>query len=233
MNDSQIRSTDMVEVTDSLEAIGVFRIWKNVFAAVLIAGLFVVQLSFWCIHQGWYVDPTAVAIIEPNTPPQEVNEAPAVEVAGENPVSDINVPGRVAVKPNRWYSLSRDEFGILLNVTNGVVLFSALMYSLTLSFAMKISILGRFGGINHICRAFYTSLLMLVLLLPWQKIMGGFMLGALYSYQEVDQWVADKGMVWLYLRFTLIWLMALLLVIQAQSRTTRWARSILRRLEIL
>ena len=223
MNDSQVRSTDMVEVTDCLEAIGVFRVWKNLFAALLIAGLIVVQTFFWCLHQGWYEVKTIENAADPNATSQVIQQE----------VQEVNIIGRVAAEPKKWYAMTQEEIGRALNIINGVVLFSAFMYTLTLIFAMKVSILGRFGGINHICRAFYISLILLVLLIPWQEILRGYLVGAIYSYQDIQKGLAQQGEISIYLRFTMLWLVAFLLLIQAQSRTIRWARAILRRLEIL
>ena len=52
MNENWSTSTGMVEVTDSLEAIAVFRVWKNVFLTLLILCLLVVQGGFWLVDQG-------------------------------------------------------------------------------------------------------------------------------------------------------------------------------------
>lgn len=283
MNDNQIRSTDMVEVTDCLEAIGVFRIWKNLFAVLLIVGLIVVQVGFWCIHQGWYevkapqtgTDPNASSTViqpekpqstpkvqpiqkaqqtqetqgkqtsqppQPAQPPEPLQTTPPTSASQPSQptqeaqapaVQEVNIPGRTAPKAKLWYAMTRDQIGRAIDITDGILLFSAFMYTLTLVFAMKVSILGRFGGINHICRAFYNSLILLILLIPWQEILKGYLVGAMYSYQDIQTGLAHMGMIPLYLRFTMLWLFVFLLLIQTQSRTIRWAKSILRRLEIL
>jgi hypothetical protein len=52
-------------------------------------------------------------------------------------------------------------------------------------FALKVSMLGKLGGINHISRAFFLSLVMVVLLLPWQRFFSGIVAGAIYSPAEL------------------------------------------------
>jgi hypothetical protein len=108
-----------------------------------------------------------------------------------------------------------------------------------LLFGLKVSMHGRLGGINHISRAFFLSLLMLVLLLPWQEVFGSVVTGAMYTPAELIQWrAADKTKdgfhtVLYYLRFSGYGALILLLLILSQWRSLRWARAILRRLEII
>ena len=105
-------------------------------------------------------------------------------------------------------------------------------------FSLKVSMLGRLGGINHISRAFFLSLLMLILLLPWQRIFGGMVPGAIFTPEELAQWsCAEAGDIFdrviYYLRFSGYWLLVLLLLILSQIRSIRWGKAILRRLEII
>jgi hypothetical protein len=105
-------------------------------------------------------------------------------------------------------------------------------------FSLKVSMLGRLGGINHISRAFFLSLLMLILLLPWQRIFGDMVPGAIYTPEELlERCSAEAGdvldKVVYYLRFSGYWLLVLLLLILSQIRSVRWGKAILRRLEII
>jgi hypothetical protein len=79
---------------------------------------------------------------------------------------------------------------------------------------------------------------MLILLLPWQRIFGGMVPGAIYTPEELVKWssaehgdILDK--VIYYLRFSGYWLLILLLLILSQIRSVRWGKAILRRLEII
>jgi len=103
---------------------------------------------------------------------------------------------------------------------------------------MKISLVGRLGGINHICRAFFLSLLMLLLLLPWQRIFAGVGIGSVYTPCELVKWTSAEtsnifDIILLYLRFSGFWLLILLLLIFSQLRSGRWTKTILRRLEVI
>ncbi len=126
---------------------------------------------------------------------------------------------------------------------NFILIPAAVLYCLTMLFCLKVSLLGRLGGINHISRAFFLSLTMLVLLLPWQKFFDGIFLGAMYVPEELlsrcDALCASEGgckifcTILYYLRFTGYWLLVTLLLLFAQYRSIRWANTILRRLEII
>jgi hypothetical protein len=106
-------------------------------------------------------------------------------------------------------------------------------------FSLKVSLLGRLGGINQISRAFFLSLVFVVLLLPWQRFFGGVVMGAMYTPGELlCRCTAAKdcgifGTTLYYLRFTGYWLLVLLLLIFSQLRSGRWSKAILRRLEVI
>ena len=106
-------------------------------------------------------------------------------------------------------------------------------------FSLKVSLLGRLGGINHISRAFFLSLTFLVLLLPWQRFFGGVVAGAIYTPGELLRWYTVEttggifGIIFYYLRFTGYWLLVVLLLIFAQLRSARWAKATIRRLEVI
>jgi hypothetical protein len=105
-------------------------------------------------------------------------------------------------------------------------------------FGLKVSLIGRLGGINHVCRAFFLSLVMVVLLLPWQRVFGCIVVGAIYSPCELVKACAaeTRGMFCIvlhYLRFSGYWLLIVLLLILSQVRSCRWTKAILRRLEVI
>jgi hypothetical protein len=110
-------------------------------------------------------------------------------------------------------------------------------------FSLKVSLIGRLGGINHISRAFFLSLVFLVFLLPWQiawrKFFAGELFGAVYTPGDLLSSFAalkDGGLLYkiiYYFRFSGYWLIALLLLIFSYIRSCRWAKTILRRLEVI
>ena len=81
-------------------------------------------------------------------------------------------------------------------------------------------------------------MIVLVLVIPWQTVVGSRVPGVLYTLPELLDWMAGKNeslfnTVMYYLRFSGYWLAFLLLVLICQLRSARWTKSILRRLEII
>ncbi len=131
-----------------------------------------------------------------------------------------------------------EQLALLIRLVNAVLLLTATLYCLTILFSLKVSMTGRLGGINHISRAFFLSLLMLVLLLPWQKVFGSVVTGAMFTPEELVKAYSGKtddilDKVLYYLRFSGYGVLILLLLILSQLRSLRWAKAILRRLEII
>lgn len=128
---------------------------------------------------------------------------------------------------------------LLICVCNFILIIAATLYCFTLLVSIKISLVGRLGGINHISCAFLLSLFGLVLLLPWQKLFGGVVAGAIYTPQELLCSPAPTAQdsvvcqVLYYLRFTVLWLVTFLLFVFAQFRSARWAGATLRRLGMI
>lgn len=126
----------------------------------------------------------------------------------------------------------------IVRACNFVLVISATLYCLTLLISIKISLAGRLGGISHISRAFFFSLFVLVILMPWQFLLPGMVTGTIYTPKELLwNWDTSGGSIALYvlyyLRFVGLWLITLLLLICAQLRTGRWSRTTLRRLGIV
>jgi membrane glycosyltransferase len=113
----------------------------------------------------------------------------------------------------------------------------SLLYCLTILFALKVSLIGRLGGINHIARAFFLSLLFVVLLLPWQLLFAPVFAGAMFTPSEMmAACQADKtklAYVSMILRFSVYWVLVVLLLLAAQMRSMRWAKATLRRLDVM
>ena len=238
MSENSGESTDMVEVTDSLEAIAVFRAGKNVFLTLLILCLLVVQGGFWLIDQG-IIKPKpeaegldASAFVSPEALVADANSTrPLVaEVAEPNEAPDPSAPG--FLKAFDLACLTKT-----LRIANGLMLLSGFLFCLTLLFSMTITIVGRLGGIRHICRAFFMSLIMLVLLLPWHVIFDSLVCGYLYRPEDLVLACAQKStellpLILHYLRFAGFWLVVCGFLMAAQMHCRRWAHSIRRRLQI-
>jgi succinate-acetate transporter protein len=80
---------------------------------------------------------------------------------------------------------------------------------------------------------------MLVLLLPWQKLFNGVIVGAMYTPSElIDACEKVKtgeifGKMLFYCRFCAYWIVVVLLLILSQVRSARWAKATLRRLDVI
>jgi len=142
-------------------------------------------------------------------------------------------------RPRLSVTLTFDYVARVIRFANVVLVVGTAVYCLTLLFAMKVSLLGRLGGINHIARAFFLSLFFAVLLMPWQIIFPNVFIGVMYTPKELLQWSTDVQTAGLlakiayYGRFTGYWLVTLLLLILSQVRSIRWSKSVFRRLEII
>jgi hypothetical protein len=170
---------------------------------------------------------------------QDVNEA-AKKVA-----ANTNQPAKAVSQEPQQSTAKKSLFGItfghlawLIRFVDVVLVLTATLYCLTMLFSLKISLIGRLGGINHICRAFFLSLIMLVLLLPWQRAFGRVVIGAIYTPCELARSCAAEsrgifGIILHYLRFSGYWLLIVLLLILSHVRSCRWAKAILRRLEVI
>jgi len=237
MNENQAGPSSLLDTTDCLEAIGVFRGWKNFFFIIVVLCLLLLQASFWVVNTG-------------RIPAKECPGNQAVAVGGglSEDVQDVGEAAKkVAAEQNEPDEAEMENplFGITfkhlamgIRVANAILVLAGLLYCLTILLSLKISLVGRLGGMNHISRAFFLSLVMLILLLPWQRVFGGVVLGAIYSPCELVKWSSAEtpgtfDIILYYLRFSGYWLLILLLLIFSQLRSSRWTKSILRRLEVI
>lgn len=253
MNEGQEKPNNLLDTTDCLEAVGVFRVWKNFSFIIVVLCLLLLQVSFWLVNLGYVevgegqeeaasaVVKEAEQIVEPATAAKsEITEA-AKQVAGEaNEPVDAAPEGPEKQRSSTSFSIiTFKRLAILIRFFDFVLILAAVLYCLTMLFSLKVSLLGRLGGINHISRAFFLSLLMLVLLLPWQRFFVGVVAGAIYTPGELLRWYTAKtsggifDVVVYYLRFIGYWLIVLLFLVFAQIRSIRWAKAILRRLEVI
>jgi hypothetical protein len=230
MNEIPAKPSSMIETTDCLEAVGVFRSWKNFFFIIVLLCLLIVQVSFWLVDTKIIAPDNASIVAEGPVAATDTSQDPnEASTAKESRLSSLfGFLPRV-----KFPQLSR-----VIQVSNGVLVITATLYWLAILFSLMVSLIGRLGGIRHISRAFFLSLIMVVLLVPWQKIMGSNVMGAVYSPEELVNWINSKGSglvntILYYLRFSGYWLVVLLLLFMSQMRSCRWTKSILRRLEIM
>lgn len=239
MNEGSANQGNMIETTDCLEAVGVFRGWKNFFFLIAFICLLLAQAAFWLADLGIVEIDTGT---EAATVVAGQQETQAVEEAATT-ISDPNAavkPDPTGIKSRLGFldGLKSEHVERTVELVNGVLIVAAALYCLAMFFSLMVSLIGRLGGINHISRAFFLSLIMLVLVIPWQSLLASSVVGVVYTPEELAQWLSAKGegpvsMVLRYLRFSGYWLVVMLLLIMSQMRSARWTNAILRRLEII
>ncbi len=234
MNENQAGPSNLLDTTDCLEAIGVFRGWKNFFFVIVVICLLLLQISFWVVKTGCITAkecPGSMAAVVSGGLSEDVGEA-AKKVAAEQ-----SEPAEVEMEDS-LFGITFKHLAMGIRVVNAILILTGLLYCLTILLSLKVSLVGRLGGMNHISRAFFLSLVMLILLLPWQRVFAGMVLGAIYTPCELVKWSsAETGSIFdiilYYLRFCGYWLLIMLLLIFSQLRSGRWTKSILRRLEVI
>jgi hypothetical protein len=233
------RQTDWVDTTDSLEAVEAIKWWKNFIFAITLISLLAVQLIFWLANTGIITNPqTPVAAVNAGT---TAEQAKSLSTAAN---SEPNQPGaqkHPAIKSmlNLLREMDRSRLSVFLTIVNTILILGAFIYCLMMLTSVQISIAGRLGGINHICRAFFMSLVLVIFLLPWQEIFPRMVIGTIFSWQELisscetirtgdtlDHFV-------FYSRFCTMWAIVLILLVSTQIRSMRWSKAILRRLEVI
>ncbi|MHC4583205.1 MAG: hypothetical protein ACYS3N_01670 [Planctomycetota bacterium] len=230
MNENQTGPNSLLDTTDCLEAIGVFRGWKNFFFVIVLVCLLLLQVSFWVVNLG-YIRGECPGMIQGGVG-QNLQDPNDVALA-----ADESEPDATGIEKS-FFGVTFKHLAMGIRIVDAILILTGMLYCLTILMALKISLVGRLGGINHICRAFFLSLLMLLLLLPWQRIFGGIVIGAIYTPCELVKWTSAEAsdifnIIFFYLRFSGFWLLILLLLICSQLRSGRWTKTILRRLEVI
>jgi hypothetical protein len=236
MNEGPVNQSHMIETTDCLEAVGVFRGWKNFFFLLVVVCLVLSQACFWLVNLRLVAVPAPA--VEPMTEAEAVSAVAAEMVADANDTSTPVLGQKSKVRLPFIESLTWEHIKRTIELVDGVWIITAGLFCLAMFFSLMVSLIGRLGGINHIARAFFLSLIMFVLIVPWQELIGSSVIGVAYTPAELVKWIANKGSgftytLLFYLRFAAYWILAMLLLILSQSRSARWTKAILRRLEII
>ena len=246
MNRNKAGPNDLMDTTDCLEAVGVFKGWKNFFFVIVILCLLLLQLCFLPVDRGYIKigdqagsnTPAVAGELTAEKVQDESNSALS-QTESTTKAAALEIQPAIGWAPMDILSrITYEQLTWLIRFVNAVLILTATLYCLTLFFSLKVSMQGRLGGINHISRAFFLSLLMLVLLLPWQRIFGLVVTGAIYTPDELVKWYSAGSnnmfdIALYYLRFSGYWLLIILLLIFSQVRSFRWTKAILSRLEII
>jgi hypothetical protein len=239
---NQARPNDWIDATDSLEAVEAIRGWKNFIFTITLIAMFVVQIVFWLANTGIIFTTAGTQIPFAVTQAYNPSGQPVADFAAPKTEPNLSVIERHHNLKNMLgllREIDRGNLSLFITFVNSVLILGAILYCLILLASLQIAISGRLGGINHISRGFFLSLIFVVLLLPWQKIFAGLVVGAVYSPQELltSCLTVQSGdtvdQILHYLRFFVLWLVEMCLLIFAQVRSMRWAKAILRRLDVI
>ncbi|MHC4843918.1 MAG: hypothetical protein ACYTEE_08975 [Planctomycetota bacterium] len=251
---------NLIDTTDCLEAVGVCRGWKNILFFIILCILLLLQVSFWLVHSRIVTskscEPETYLVLEQQADETLEKQVLPSFVKDTNTVSDTDK--QVVSEPNqlttcesqekkssqiqsrtKLLNITTDHLSWLIRFLNFFLILTAILYCLTMLFILKMSLQGRMGGMNHITRAFFLSLLMLVLLLPWQKFFNGVVVGAMFTPSELlnacENIKAGEALSKLlfYIRFCVYWFAVVLLLIFSGVRSARWAKATLRRLDVV
>ena len=118
-----------------------------------------------------------------------------------------------------------------------ILTFVAVIYCLVLLIGMKLSLVGQLGGLADTSKAFFLSLIVMVLILPWQHTISSEIHGTLFTYKELTNSYLSlvnsddpKQYALYYGRFVGLWGLTMLLLMAAQWRSHQAVRKIRRRL---
>jgi len=183
---------------DALEAYKVFRRARNWLFVVILLCLILVQGAFWIVDQGG------------------LERVVKNKLISYNPIQSETVETR---------EILADLVEVILNLCNPILVFTLALYFLVQWVSINVAMVGRLGGLASSSKAFLLSLVMVVLLLPWESWYGGWNSGMLFSYADLvknhlplnaESTAGGSGMIEYYFRFVGLWLIMLALAILAQ-----------------
>jgi hypothetical protein len=188
---------------DALEAYRIFRWARNWLFIIIFLCLILVQGAFWIVDRGGLEQVVENRLIS-FQPLQSAGEQSADEQSGE---------------------VLGDLVRIILKLCNAILVFTLVLYFLVQIIAMNIAVVGRLGGLASSSKAIFLSLIMVVLILPWDSWYGGANSSVLFSYADLmktqlqldaESPALGGRMVGYYFRFVGMWLIMLALLFLAQ-----------------
>ena len=248
---------------DALEAFNSFNGARNlIFWLFLLIPLLVIQAGFWAVQSGRLdqvliiadneasaVETAAIAEKPEISDQQEQTGTPEkseqIPETGKDETSAADdkdektetiTPTEPSSKSDLGQSLEkliRDS----IKTSNYILTFVAVIYCLVLLIGMKLSLVGQLGGLADTSKAFFLSLIVMVLILPWQHTMSSEIHGTLFTYKELTNSYLNlvssdnpRQYVLYYGRFVGLWGLTVFLLAVAQWRSHRAVQKIRRRL---
>ena len=222
---------------ESLDALDVFRGWRNVLFVIMVVSLVLLQLSFWLVST---VDieidgyPGGRSSYGPNENQRQIDQAAEHAISESGRSAGLALKATAIMLPKLGpltFEVTYRSVAAVVSFVNAILVLASVLYASTMLFGLIVSLAGKLGGLSHIVRAFYLSLVMLVLLLPWQSVFGSVVSGATHAPRELLSWrtvssVGVLGSGLFYLRFAGCWALAVLLLVQAQLHSVRWIKTV-------
>ena len=150
--------------SDALEAFNVFRQAKNLFFVLLLLGMLIIQACFWAvdlglvdsaINKGDNIDITFMQ------GPAKTGQAIFIKNADDNASVDDEVDQFQRAKVIDGFIQGS------FSAWNFMLIFVSLLYCLSLLMGIKISLAGGLGGLGDLAKAFFLSLVFMVIVIPW------------------------------------------------------------------
>lgn len=235
------RKKDLYIQKDFVRSTRIIRRWKNFLFIIIVLCLLLLQTSFWLINHGYI---TLDKNTNTNAPAGPVNEQQSNPVAMQNGMMSSQLTRPTAKGPEKPpgtltlfdIEVTFERVSSVTNITNTILALASAFYALTIFCSLAASFGANLGGLRHISQAFVFSLVLLILLLPWQLVFNSTVLGAIFTPRELATWPVNGasntfGTALLYLRFTGYSTLVFMLLILAQFRSFLWSRNVIRRLE--
>ena len=210
------------------DAFGTVRAAKNWFWWLILISVLVQLGGFAAVRFGGVIDdaPIVKHLLSDGAAAGPATTKPA-EVADEH---DGTVSAEV------WY----ETLAWVFPATKFIATVSGLLLLLVMQLAVAISLVGRSGGAGKFASAFFWSLLLWVLLIPWQQVgtfRSTFACGALWNLQELVKHTAEVTwgakdvplltQIFYYARFVAYPALAILVAIIVQVRFARgWLQTL-------
>jgi hypothetical protein len=209
---------DVIWDPDALDAYHSFRRARSLFFWVLVVGLLLVQGCFWLTNLG--------ALDHPLKVDAEIRLITLSDYA-------LPVGMRIDDGRQRLAESAQQAVYVTLRLCWFTLTFVAVLYSLTLLIGMKLALVGRLGALGDHGRAFFLSLIVMVLVVPWTTAIHPHMFGAVFSYEQLVvryleiRHASDQfQQVVYYVQFVGVWAVTFLALWWAQIRSWRAGQGI-------
>jgi hypothetical protein len=222
------RRVDLYIKKDYIKAVRIICRRRNFLFSVIVSCLLLIQILFLFFEYGYIA-------FDPN----EVIETTAVLVKNDESITNISEQDLEKKSKTSKFTnsdITFEQASLVIDITNTILIFSSVLYVFMMTCGLEASFGTELGGLSHISRACVYSLIVLILLLPWQLIFTSTVFGATYTPRELTIWHGFDvdyivGKVLLYLRFIGYSALTLILLILAQFRSFLWSRTVVRKLE--